>query len=385
MLNCVDLFTGIGGFALALKGVSRPIVYCDSDPRVRQLLSLNMSRGKLDQAPIVHDVLDIAAIRRAVDGKQVHMVTAGFPCVGFSLRGRREGLADERSALIYAAIDIVTVLKPGMVFLENVSEILTSNGGKDMNNIRAAMTAAGYSMAWTTCSARDVGAPHLRRRWFCLCVRRGYHPPVLTANSEHSWGAPPALIAPDAGLATSTRHYMLGNSLVPLCARLSFFRLFTGFTILAVADLKGQRVRHSTKLPAGTDAPAKGRCAHAISNKNAVTCFTGSLPMLRTSADIVIDPAHFKTRKVYVENTSRPRRSPPITGAVTLDTWPTPRTGGITHSHNLSERTVWDLSTVAMYARSVGGKKLASTRDGQRMNPRFVEWLMGYPLDWTKS
>lgn len=37
-----------------------------------------------------------------------------------------------------------------------------------------------------------------------------------------------------------------------------------------------------------------------------------------------------------------------------------------------------------MYAKSVSGVACRRTEDGDRMNPQYVEWLMGYPLDHTK-
>jgi len=103
-----------------------------------------------------------------------------------------------------------------------------------------------------------------------------------------------------------------------------------------------------------------------------------------TSANIILAPEHFRTLKKYVENTSRPRRSPLVQGHVHLKLWPTPRTGGITHSHNLSLRTVRDLSTAAMYACRVGDMSYAPTTDADRMNVQYVEWMMGYPKDYTR-
>jgi hypothetical protein len=86
----VDLFTGIGGFAVALKGIATPVLYCESDPLVRRALVGIMDRGRLPKAPIVEDVRDIAGIQKVVGGRRIDVLTAGFPCVGFSKRGYRE-------------------------------------------------------------------------------------------------------------------------------------------------------------------------------------------------------------------------------------------------------------------------------------------------------
>jgi DNA (cytosine-5)-methyltransferase 1 len=384
LLNCVDLFTGIGGFSLALKDVCRTIAFCDSNPNVIKWIESKIAAGKLDDAPIVHDVKDVSAMKKAVSGKRVHIITAGFPCVGFSVRGWRKGLDDDRSALFYAAVDMIKALRPAMVFFENVSEVLSSNDGKDIAAIRTTMTDLGYDMSWTVCSALDVGALHLRKRWFCLCVKRGFLPPAMVADRLFDWSTPPALILPDAGLETSKRLFMLGNALVPLCARLCFFRMLSGFDILTVDDMDGRTVKY--RVPAFHTLSKTANCKHAaVDVDGTVYCHKAVIRGINKDARIEVSPSHFQTQAVYVENPSRPQRSPSIKNKVVLDKWPTPRTGGITHSHNLSERTIKDVSTVAMYASSVGGKRQARTRDGLRINPRYVEWLMGFPIDWTKT
>ena len=171
---------------------------------------------------------------------------------------------------------------------------------------------------------------------------------------------------------------------MPLCARLSFFRLYSGFEVWNVADLVGQRVPFAGD-PTGTkrDWDKTVKHGYAAGGGMYVVEDRGN-PLKRETAVIVMDPAHFKTRKRYVDNPSRPKKSPAITGPRVRLGWPTPRTGGITHSHNLSERTMLDISTVAIYARSVDGVPHRKTDDSDRLNPRFVEWLMGYPMDHTK-
>ena len=43
LLNSVDLFTGIGGFALAFKGVCKPLLYCDNNPVILNALRSMMA------------------------------------------------------------------------------------------------------------------------------------------------------------------------------------------------------------------------------------------------------------------------------------------------------------------------------------------------------
>jgi DNA (cytosine-5)-methyltransferase 1 len=67
MLNGLDLFSGIGGIAIALKEWVRPIAYCEIDAYCQGVLLTHMSRLSLRSAPIWDDV-------RTLDGRGFHGV-----------------------------------------------------------------------------------------------------------------------------------------------------------------------------------------------------------------------------------------------------------------------------------------------------------------------
>ena len=389
MLNSVDLFSGIGGFSFALRDMFKPLCYCDNNLDVVHILEKLMLKGVLPFAPIVDDVSSVDKIVSTVRGRRVHLVTAGFPCVGFSKRGRREGFKNEHSAMFFKTIDVIKALSPSMVMFENVAEILTFDKGTSVQAICANMMRLGYFITWTTCSASDVGKPHLRNRWFCLCCKDtpSRLKDIQGLFLDDAATSIPELTSGDEGVKTSKRLFALGNAIVPLAARLSFFRMYTAFNVRYPVDMVSLKdVRYARE----------GRnfreCVpwSAILPKHAEVCVQGTkdlhvnIKKVRTLANITLDPNHFKTQKEYVENASRPRRSPLVKGKLHLHLWPTPRTGGITHSHNLSQRTVRDLSTAAMYACTVGDRSYPPTTDSDRMNVQYVEWMMGYPNDYTK-
>jgi DNA (cytosine-5)-methyltransferase 1 len=97
----------------------------------------------------------------------VGLVAAGFPCQPVSLAGRRLGAADERWIWpdIAAALG---VLRPGLVFLENVAALTRSGLGA----VAADLAALGYDTEWTVLAAARLGAPHCRARWFLLAWDR---------------------------------------------------------------------------------------------------------------------------------------------------------------------------------------------------------------------
>jgi DNA (cytosine-5)-methyltransferase 1 len=93
----------------------------------------------------------------------VDIMCAGFPCQPFSHAGKRQGADDERAIFSYIA-DGLSVLRPGLVVLENVPGILTLGGV----SVVGTLAGLGYDCRWGIVRASDTGAPHRRARWFCI-------------------------------------------------------------------------------------------------------------------------------------------------------------------------------------------------------------------------
>ena len=95
--------------------------------------------------------------------KPVDMFCAGFPCQPASNAGKRLGEADERWIWPDVA-RAVRDLRPGLVFLENVSALLV----RGFAGVIANLAQIGYVGSWCCLRASDAGAPHLRDRVFVL-------------------------------------------------------------------------------------------------------------------------------------------------------------------------------------------------------------------------
>ena len=93
----------------------------------------------------------------------VDILCAGFPCQPFSQAGKRKGENDERAIFTYIAA-AVSVLRPGIVVLENVPGILTLGGP----GVVGTLSHLRYDLRWGVVRASDAGAPHRRARWFCV-------------------------------------------------------------------------------------------------------------------------------------------------------------------------------------------------------------------------
>jgi DNA (cytosine-5)-methyltransferase 1 len=264
-INGLDLFSGIGGIALALHPWVQTVAYCEIEKYPQKVLLKNMENGNLDPAPIYPDVTTLKGkdLEHRID-----IITGGFPCQDISVAGHGAGLAGERSGLFFEIVRLACELSPRYIFLENVPAI-TRRGG---TAVVAELTKIGYDCRWTTLSAKAVGANHRRERWWLLARLQPSHArreqtrpneaiqpesiksglqdaPILCEELPESWG-----MVQSGGNGTSRfnanrwnfephvdrvgygiphavdRTIALGNSVVPLQARVAFEYLLKGTT-----------------------------------------------------------------------------------------------------------------------------------------------------------
>lgn len=242
-LNGLDLFSGIGGLSLALEPWVRPIAYCENDRYAQAVLLSKMHENKLPIAPIWDDI-------RTLQGgllPSLDIIYGGFPCQDISTAGRKAGLEGERSGLFFEVIRLIEEIKPAFVFLENVPAIRT----RGAERVGKELASRGYDCRWDVVSAQEVGACHIRKRWFLLGAHANglrlwkeqweKHKESSTGPGQvesNSHGSSWSLAQSSRGLTKPSvdrtgdgiphrvdRHRGLGNSVVPLQAQTAFKRL----------------------------------------------------------------------------------------------------------------------------------------------------------------
>ena len=130
----IDLFAGLGGFRLALESLGATCVYSNEwDLPAQEVYKRNFGETpegditKVDEKTIPdHDIL-----------------CAGFPCQAFSISGKRRGFEDSRGTLFFDVARIVKKKKPKIVFMENVKNFATHDGGKTLEVVKATMEEYG--------------------------------------------------------------------------------------------------------------------------------------------------------------------------------------------------------------------------------------------------
>ena len=156
-LRVLDLFSGIGGFSLGLErtGGFETVAFCEIEEFPRKVLKKHWP-----EVPCYHDVRELTADTIRRDGIAVDVICGGFPCQDISLAGPGQGLAGERSGLWFEYARLVGEIRPRLVLVENVAELLD----RGLGDVLGTLAALGYDAEWDCIPASYVGARQIRDR-----------------------------------------------------------------------------------------------------------------------------------------------------------------------------------------------------------------------------
>jgi len=165
-MKTMHLFAGCGGGILAdLILGHKPIAAIEIDRHC-----CNVLRQRRQDGWLPYDMQIIEADIREIDFSpwrgRVDQIAAGFPCQDISWAGKGAGLKGENSGLYWEAVRAIKEIQPDIIFLENVPAIQT----RGREEVIASLLKMGYAWRDGTLDAADVGAPHLRSRWWCLAA-----------------------------------------------------------------------------------------------------------------------------------------------------------------------------------------------------------------------
>ena len=182
----LDLFSGIGGFALAARWAGfRTVAFCEIEPYAQAILKSRFGAVMADAKGIrehrkhgyhsgsackdgygLHESNSrspsIYADIRTIDGTRYRgaaLLTGGFPCQPFSVAGKRAGAADDRF-LWPEMLRVVSEARPAWVLGENVAGII----GMELDRVLSDLEGIGYSVWPLVIPACAVDARHRRDR-----------------------------------------------------------------------------------------------------------------------------------------------------------------------------------------------------------------------------
>ena len=154
-MNYLDLFHGIGGFALGAywAGMKFETHYCsDIEPYAQELYKLRF--------PDSIQLGDITKINTADLPAGDWIISGGFPCQDISIAGKGAGIHGTRSGLWFEYWRIINDLRPRYAIMENVGMLIH----RGLREVLGSLAEIGYNAEWQDIRASDMGAPHKRER-----------------------------------------------------------------------------------------------------------------------------------------------------------------------------------------------------------------------------
>ena len=213
-MKFIDLFAGIGGFRRGMELAGHECVgFCEFDKFATasytsmHLLTLEQ-RERLNKMPLKQRQKEILKeeyrngewyandIRRVYAGDipRADCWCFRFPCQDISVAGKQLGFQGNRSSLFFRVMYLIGQLeeenRPTYLFVENVKNLLSVNGGWDFARLLIEMEQRGYDAEWQVLNSKDFGVPQNRERCFIIGHLRGRSTakvfPVERTDGENS-------------------------------------------------------------------------------------------------------------------------------------------------------------------------------------------------------
>jgi DNA (cytosine-5)-methyltransferase 1 len=161
-LKVIDLFAGVGGLSLGFEQCGFEVLLANEfDVSIAESYRANHKKTKMVVGDIVK--LDRDKVFSPFIGK-VDVIIGGPPCQGFSQKGKRKSINDDRNFLFKYFVSVVELVKPKYFVMENVPNLLSTEKGFFKKEIYALFGSLGYTLDSGVLNAADYGVPQNRRR-----------------------------------------------------------------------------------------------------------------------------------------------------------------------------------------------------------------------------
>jgi len=166
----VDLFSGAGGMSLGAQWAGIEVkVAVEADQFAVETFAAN------------HPEIDVVGARietvRSIDVERAGrplVLFGGPPCQGFSTSNQRtRSSSNPNNWLFRHYLRLVRKLMPEWVVFENVTGMVTTEGGRFKEEVLAGFERAGYATSHFILNAAEFGVPQKRSRLFIIASREG--------------------------------------------------------------------------------------------------------------------------------------------------------------------------------------------------------------------
>jgi len=199
--RALSIFSGAGGMDIGVNDAGFDILAeIEIDKYCCQSLRVNAEREKRNTIIFETDIREVnpeeLMNKLNMKPKELDLLFGGPPCQPFSLAGKQKSLEDIRGPLLFEILRFAKILKPKVIFIEQVKGLLSAKGEKGKKGevfdlfIRE-LEKINYTPKWQICCAADYGVPQIRERVIIIATygKNGFTFPEHThAPKEQTYG-----------------------------------------------------------------------------------------------------------------------------------------------------------------------------------------------------
>ncbi|MCA0348169.1 MAG: DNA (cytosine-5-)-methyltransferase [Bacteroidetes bacterium] len=156
----IDLFSGIGGFRLALNDLGGNCVgFSEINNDAIKTYCENFNET---------NTYNFGDIKKIKNLPHHDLMTAGVPCQSWSIAGKNLGFDDDRGQLWNDTIYLLNKAKPKAFIFENVKGLIDPRNKNSFSYIMDRIKQAGYYADYYLLNSKDFGVPQNRLRVYII-------------------------------------------------------------------------------------------------------------------------------------------------------------------------------------------------------------------------
>ena len=164
-----SLYAGVGGICQGFKNSGFKITWANEiDKHACITYRENFSHLLYEK-----DVMNL----NPSELSHIDVLAGGFPCQPFSVAGYKKGFEDERGNHFFRILTFIDKLRPKVIFLENVKNLISHDSGNTFKIIKNEIKKRNYSFHAKVLNTKDFGnIPHNRERIFMIGFDKENYP-----------------------------------------------------------------------------------------------------------------------------------------------------------------------------------------------------------------
>lgn len=176
-MNALDLFSGIGGFRMALEPLGFNFIgYCEKDRSAQKVYE---SIFDTDSEWFHDDITKVEDSEWSELHGKIDIICAGFPCQSYSSMGTRKGLSDHRGSVFYSLINAIRLIEPSYLFFENVRGLVSKHSQEEFQTMLVLLEELGYDVEWQIINSSNFVPQHRERVFLIGHSRRKCFKPIF--------------------------------------------------------------------------------------------------------------------------------------------------------------------------------------------------------------